>query len=104
MGFNNNYLFCNNLYIFFDSLKIGNFYGDILGFITALGLAIGAVTIRAAKTKKFSTGSCSWQINRSYFCPIFYRKLCFSRKGFAYNTFNVCYVCRHTFCFGYYSP
>jgi drug/metabolite transporter (DMT)-like permease len=39
------------IYIFFDSLKIGNFYGDILGFITALGLAIGAVTIRAAKTK-----------------------------------------------------
>ena len=38
-------------YIFFDSLKIGNFYGDILGFITALGLAVGAVTIRSAKTK-----------------------------------------------------
>tara|TARA_B100001121_G_C18580206_1_gene569359 strand:+ start:157 stop:1017 length:861 start_codon:yes stop_codon:yes gene_type:complete len=39
------------IYIFFDSLKIGSFYGDILGFITALGLAIGAVTIRSAKTK-----------------------------------------------------
>jgi len=39
------------IYIFFDSLKIGNFYGDILGFVTALGLAIGAVTIRSAKTK-----------------------------------------------------
>ena len=39
------------IYIFFDSLKIGNFYGDILGFITALGLAVGAVTIRSAKTK-----------------------------------------------------
>ncbi len=39
------------IYIFFDSLKVGNFYGDILGFITALGLAIGAVTIRSAKTK-----------------------------------------------------
>ncbi len=39
------------IYIFFDSLKLGNFYGDILGFITALGLAIGAVTIRSAKTK-----------------------------------------------------
>ena len=39
------------IYIFFDSLKIGNFYGDILGFITALGLAIGAVTIRSAKTR-----------------------------------------------------
>ena len=39
------------IYIFFDSIKIGNFYGDILGFITALGLAVGAVTIRSAKTK-----------------------------------------------------
>ena len=39
------------LYIFFDSLKLGNFYGDILGLITALGLAVGAVIIRSAKTK-----------------------------------------------------
>ena len=39
------------IYIFFDSLKLGNFYGDLLGFITALGLAVGAVTIRSAKTK-----------------------------------------------------
>ena len=39
------------IYIFFDSLKLGNFYGDILGFITAVGLAIGAVTIRSAKSK-----------------------------------------------------
>ena len=39
------------IYIFFDSLKLGNFYGDILGFITALGLAIGAITVRSAKSK-----------------------------------------------------
>jgi len=39
------------IYIFFDSLKVGNFYGDILGFVTAFGLAVGAVTIRSAKTK-----------------------------------------------------
>ncbi|MFL2852079.1 MAG: DMT family transporter [Candidatus Pelagibacter sp.] len=39
------------IYIFFDSLKLGNFYGDILGLITALGLAVGAVTIRSAKAK-----------------------------------------------------
>ncbi len=39
------------IYIFSDSLKLGNFYGDILGFITALGLAIGAVTVRSAKSK-----------------------------------------------------
>ena len=28
------------IYIFFDSIKLGNFYGDILGFITAIGLAV----------------------------------------------------------------
>ena len=39
------------IYIFFDSLKLGNIYGDVLGFITALGLAVGAVTIRSAKSK-----------------------------------------------------
>tara|TARA_B100000989_G_scaffold93247_1_gene67595 strand:+ start:1920 stop:2780 length:861 start_codon:yes stop_codon:yes gene_type:complete len=39
------------IYIFSDSLKLGNFYGDILGFITAIGLAVGAVTIRSARYK-----------------------------------------------------
>ena len=39
------------VYIFYDSLQIGSIYGDILGFITALGLAVGAVTIRSAKKK-----------------------------------------------------
>tara|TARA_Y100000741_G_scaffold356712_1_gene333681 strand:+ start:694 stop:1554 length:861 start_codon:yes stop_codon:yes gene_type:complete len=39
------------VYIFYDSLQIGNIYGDLLGFIAALGLAIGAVTIRSAKKK-----------------------------------------------------
>ena len=39
------------IYIFNDSIQLGNFYGDILGFITAIGLAVGAVTIRSAKSK-----------------------------------------------------
>jgi len=39
------------IYIFFDSMGLGNFYGDILGFVTAIGLAVGAVTIRSAKSK-----------------------------------------------------
>ena len=39
------------IYIFYDSLKLGNFYGDILGFVTAIGLAVGAVIIRSAKNK-----------------------------------------------------
>ena len=39
------------IFIFSDSLKLGNFYGDILGFITALGLAVGAITVRSARSK-----------------------------------------------------
>jgi drug/metabolite transporter (DMT)-like permease len=39
------------VYIFYDSLQLGNIYGDILGFITALGLSVSAVTIRSAKKK-----------------------------------------------------
>ena len=39
------------IFIFSDSLKLGNFYGDILGFVTALGLAVGAVTVRSARLK-----------------------------------------------------
>ena len=38
-------------YIFYDSIQLGNFFGDIFGFITATGLAIGAVIIRSAKDK-----------------------------------------------------
>ena len=39
------------VYIFYDSLQLGSIYGDILGFVTAVGLAVGAVTIRSAKKK-----------------------------------------------------
>ncbi len=38
-------------YIFYDSIQLGNFFGDIFGFITALGLAVGAVVIRSAKDR-----------------------------------------------------
>ena len=43
--------FVSAVYIFYDFLNLGNFYGDILGLITAIGLAVGAVTIRSAKKK-----------------------------------------------------
>ena len=39
------------IYIFYDSIQLGNFFGDIFGFITAIGLAIGAVLIRSAKDR-----------------------------------------------------
>ena len=43
--------FFSAVYIFYDSLQLGNIFGDLLGLLTALGLAVGAVTIRSAKQK-----------------------------------------------------
>ena len=39
------------VYIFYDSLQMGSIFGDLLGLLCALGLAVGAVTIRSAKNK-----------------------------------------------------
>ena len=43
--------FGSAVYIFYDSIQLGNFFGDLFGLITALGLAIGAVIVRSAKNK-----------------------------------------------------
>ena len=39
------------VYIFHDSLKLGNIYGDLLGFATAFGLACNATLVRYAKDR-----------------------------------------------------
>ena len=38
-------------YIFYDSIEMGNFYGDLFGIITAFGLASNAVIARFAKDR-----------------------------------------------------
>ena len=38
-------------YIFYDSIQLGNFIGDIFGLITAFGLAINANLVRYAKDR-----------------------------------------------------
>ncbi len=43
--------FISAVYIFYDSLQLGNIFGDMLGLLCALGLAVSAVTIRSAKKK-----------------------------------------------------
>ena len=62
---------CAIIYIFFDSLKLGNFYGDILGFITAIGLALGAVTIRSAKSKNLVPAAVVGKLLVAIFALIF---------------------------------
>ena len=39
------------IYIFHDSLKLGNIYGDLFGFVTAFGLACSATIARYAKER-----------------------------------------------------
>ena len=39
------------VYIFHDSLKLGNIYGDLMGFATAFGLACNATLARYAKDR-----------------------------------------------------
>ncbi len=39
------------LFIFYDSLQVGNLFGNIMGFVTATGLALNAVLIRYAKDR-----------------------------------------------------
>ena len=43
--------FLSALFIFYDSLQMGNLFGNIMGFVTAAGLAINAVLIRYAKVR-----------------------------------------------------
>ena len=65
---------CAIIYIFFDSLKLGNFYGDILGFITAIGLAVGAVTIRSAKSKNLVPAAVVGKLLVAIFALVFIEK------------------------------
>ena len=39
------------VYIFYDSINLGNFVGDFFGFLTALGLACNATIARYAKNR-----------------------------------------------------
>ena len=72
--------FISDIYIFFDSLKVGNIYGDILGFITALGLAIGAVTIRSAKSKNLVPAAVVGKLLVATFAIIFVESFVLLKK------------------------
>ncbi len=43
--------FLSALYIFYDSIQLGNFFGDFMGLITAAGLAVNAVLVRSVKDR-----------------------------------------------------
>jgi len=43
--------FFSAIYIFYDSIQLGNFFGDFMGFVTATGLAVNAVLVRSARDR-----------------------------------------------------
>jgi len=63
--------FFSAVYIFYDSLQLGNIFGDLLGLLTALGLAIGAVTIRSAKQKNLVPAAVVGKLFVAIFAMVF---------------------------------
>ncbi len=43
--------FFSALYIFYDSIQLGNLFGDFMGIVTATGLAVNAVLVRSVKDR-----------------------------------------------------
>jgi len=58
-------------YIFYDSIQLGNFFGDIFGFITATGLAIGAVVVRSAKDRNLVPSAAVGKLLVAIFAVLF---------------------------------
>ena len=59
------------IYIFYDSIQLGHFFGDIFGFVTALGLAIGAVIIRSAKNRNLVPSAAAGKLLVAIFAVFF---------------------------------
>jgi len=59
------------IYIFYDSIQLGNFFGDIFGFITATGLAIGAVVVRSAKDRNLVPSAAAGKLLVAIFALFF---------------------------------
>jgi drug/metabolite transporter (DMT)-like permease len=87
------------VYIFYDSLKLGNFFGDILGLITALGLAIGAVTIRSAKNKNLVPAAVVGKLIVALFALFFIESFTLTKSDQIIVPL-MCIMCvGYTFCF-----
>ena len=67
--------FFSVVYIFYDSVKIGNFFGDIFGLITALGLALNAIIIRYAKDRNLVPAAVKGKLFVAIFALFFIENL-----------------------------
>ena len=63
--------FLSALYIFYDSIQLGNFFGDFMGFVTATGLAVNAVLVRSAKDRDLLPAAVSGKLCVAIFAFFF---------------------------------
>ena len=63
--------FLSALYIFYDSIQLGNFFGDFMGLITAAGLAVNAVLVRSAKDRDLLPAAVSGKLCVAIFAFFF---------------------------------
>ncbi len=59
------------LFIFYDSLQVGNLFGNIMGFVTAAGLAVNAVLIRYAKDRDLLPSAVMGKLGVAVFAFLF---------------------------------
>ena len=63
--------FLSAIYIFYDSIQLGNFFGDIMGLVTATGLAVNAVLVRSAKDRDLLPAAVSGKLCVAIFAFFF---------------------------------
>ena len=63
--------FFSVIFIFYDSIQLGNILGDIFGFITALGLAVSANLARYAKSRDLVPAAVLGKLGTAIFAFLF---------------------------------
>ncbi len=84
--------FISALYIFYDSIQIGNFFGDLMGLITATGLAINAVLVRSAKDRDLLPSAIMGKLCVAIFAIFFVDSLDLIEKDMIYVPL-MCILC-----------
>ncbi len=84
--------FSSVFYIFYDSLQLGNIYGDLMALITAAGLAINAVLIRSAKDRDLLPAAIMGKACVALFALFFVKSFALNGKDLLYVPL-MCVMC-----------
>ena len=90
------------VYIFYDSLSLGNFYGDMFGLITSFGLACNANIARYAKTIDLVPAAVIGKSCVAIFAFFFVKDFALVGNDLFYIPL-MCVMCSHTICFSHHS-